>query len=161
MCAQAKAAPCADEFCTEKPRLQSWLCQLSDSNPQLLATATHCIPRKRYIGWRGDVMRSLCFTTQFYIIKPRAPNSESGCEASLTINLGSGGTFLNKKTNRKIFGAPPGTRTLDPLIKSQLLYQLSQRCMSVKIITNGQMPIKNRIKVQKRSSRNEANLFLL
>ena len=23
------------------------------------------------------------------------------------------------------FGAPPGTRTLDPLIKSQLLYQLS------------------------------------
>ena len=24
-----------------------------------------------------------------------------------------------------VFGAPPGTRTLDPLIKSQLLYQLS------------------------------------
>ena len=24
-----------------------------------------------------------------------------------------------------LFGAPPGTRTLDPLIKSQLLYQLS------------------------------------
>ena len=27
-------------------------------------------------------------------------------------------------------GAPPGTRTLGPLIKSQLLYQLSKRCIN-------------------------------
>ena len=29
-----KSAPCADEFCKAKSRLQSWICQLSDSNPQ-------------------------------------------------------------------------------------------------------------------------------
>ena len=39
--------------------------------------------------------------------------------------------FLNKKTNnlklfvKKQFGVPTRTRTVDPLIKSQLLYQLS------------------------------------
>ena len=29
------------------------------------------------------------------------------------------------RSRKAIIGAPPGTRTLDPLIKSQLLYQLS------------------------------------
>ena len=32
---------------------------------------------------------------------------------------------LYRLSYRGISGAPPGTRTLDPLIKSQLLYQLS------------------------------------
>ena len=38
------------------------------------------------------------------------------------------GATEKQKTTRWVvfvFGAPPGTRTLDPLIKSQLLYQLS------------------------------------
>ena len=35
-------------------------------------------------------------------------------------------SFKKSKSNDlDFFGAPPGTRTLDPLIKSQLLYQLS------------------------------------
>ena len=55
---------------------------------------------------------------------PRAANSESVCAADLALNLGSG-VKHQKTKNCKIFGAPPGTRTLDPLIKSQLLYQLS------------------------------------
>ena len=41
----------------------------------------------------------------------------------------SGTVYEIKKDSHKdypsLFGAPPGTRTLDPLIKSQLLYQLS------------------------------------
>ena len=35
---------------------------------------------------------------------------------------------IGKKFGFCCCGAPPGTRTLGPLIKSQLLYQLSQRC---------------------------------
>ena len=51
-------------------------------------------------------------------IMPRAPNSESVATFEQTNIRG-----YTKKY--EIFGAPPGTRTLDPLIKSQLLYQLS------------------------------------
>ena len=36
---------------------------------------------------------------------------------------------IGKKFGFCCCGAPPGTRTLGPLIKSQLLYQLSQRCI--------------------------------
>ena len=36
---------------------------------------------------------------------------------------------IGKKFGFCCRGAPPGTRTLGPLIKSQLLYQLSQRCI--------------------------------
>ena len=38
------------------------------------------------------------------------------------------GRCLNHLTNGP-FGTPAGTRTQDPLIKSQLLYQLSYRCI--------------------------------
>ena len=38
------------------------------------------------------------------------------------------GRRLNRLTNGP-FGAPSGIRTRDPLIKSQLLYQLSKRCI--------------------------------
>ena len=55
---------------------------------------------------------------------------QSRSRASVALNLESRirvhrGANDIKKQNHKIFGAPPGTRTLDPLIKSQLLYQLS------------------------------------
>ena len=51
------------------------------------------------------------------------PSSIFGtAQLNFRVRNGNGWTLCVKNTNR---GAPPGTRTPDPLIKSQLLYQLS------------------------------------
>ena len=46
----------------------------------------------------------------------------STCELNFRVRNGNGWTLTTKNTN---YGTPSGTRTLDTLIKSQVLYQLS------------------------------------
>ena len=61
------------------------------------------------------------------VFSDRSPRAERECAARSAKPPPSGG-WRNKKSrsfDRDFFGAPSGTRTQDPLIKSQLLYQLS------------------------------------
>ena len=103
-------------------------CTSRDSNPGPAAYAQRILPIRR---WYNRLARQACLKQN------NRPEWQIQVSCDICFRLLYGETpkgmlalIISKQTkNRKIFGAPPGTRTLDPLIKSQLLYQLSQRCI--------------------------------